>query len=61
MKAVSRLAFRDRLLRLVPSLRLGMPFVGAAASRTRGRAAKSSISSQRLETRFENAQFLNLK
>ncbi|MEH2235091.1 pentapeptide repeat-containing protein [Nostoc sp.] len=40
------------ILCLVPSLRLGMP-MGGSASLAGGSAAMSSISSQRLETRFE--------
>ncbi|MEH2034641.1 MAG: hypothetical protein V7K67_34440 [Nostoc sp.] len=40
---------------LVSSLRLEMPVVGAAASLTGGRAARSRISRLWLKTRFEEA------
>ncbi len=49
VKASLEQAFRYSF---IPSLKLGMPILGAAASLAGGRAAKNSISSQRLETRF---------
>ncbi|MEH2130005.1 MAG: hypothetical protein V7K86_04970 [Nostoc sp.] len=51
MKASLEQAFRDDL---VPSQRLGMPVVGAAASRLAAAAQLICISSLLLERRFEN-------